>query len=171
MCLWRMHTQAQAQACACACACARVDPHARVRCRHAIDKGLLFTPTASYTYGVIMPVSDRTCSTRTRTRTRTCTRTCTYMHVHTCTCTCTRAHADVFYAAEHGGDVRHARGGRDHRQPLRRRGRGLRRALLPREHGPSAPTCTCTCTCTCSPCTRSCTLSARCTGGRLAPST
>ena len=29
--------------------------HARVQCRYAVDKGLLFTPAASYTYGVIMP--------------------------------------------------------------------------------------------------------------------
>ena len=52
--------------------------------------------------------------------------------------------AGVFYGAEHGGAVWHARGRGDSRQPLRRRGGGLRRPILPREH--SACLCICICT-------------------------
>ena len=77
--------------------------------------------------------------------------------------------AGVLYGAEHGGAVRHARGRRDSRQPLRRRGRGLRRPILPREHG----MCTCICTACAlyTHCVHTRTICTRWTGGRLAPST
>ena len=50
-----MHMHTHARAYTCIHVHTRVHLHARVQCRYAVDKGLLFTPTASYTYGVIMP--------------------------------------------------------------------------------------------------------------------